>query len=362
MDGAGRSSPQRALFVLPSYETGGSQRVLLTLAANVDRQRFMPELVVFDAAGGLQHLVPPDLPVTDLKRPRLRQAIPALLGALRRRQPQVVFSTLGYVNLAVLALRPLLGFQTRIVIRESNLPSQALHRLRGAPALRAGYRLLYRTADRVVAQSDRMLNELEQFSVPRHRLERLPNPVDVPSVRAAAKAPRRHPGTGLRLVAMGHLIPQKGYDLLLGMMASLPPDTRLIIFGDGSERRALEQQAVTLGIADRVSLPGFVRDPWPDLAGADAFVMPSRWEGMPNAALEALAAGVPVIATPEAGGLDEVASACGPGALSLASAGEPFVAALRALRAEPKAVLRPSLLPRQYELENVLSQFERILS
>ena len=150
-------------------------------------------------------------------------------------------------------------------------------------------------------------------------------------------------------------------DRLLEMFASLDADARLDIYGDGAERSALERQALALGIADRVAMPGFIRDPWSSLAGADAFLMPSRWEGMPNAALEALALGVPVIATPQAGGLEEVTAACTPGTLTLADVGAPFVSALRALSPRRDAGLRPSLLPGDFDLAEVIPQFERLL-
>src|SRR3546814_18465284 len=91
------------------------------------------------------------------------------------------------------------------------------------------------------------------------------------------------------------------------MMAKRPNDGHLTILGDGAERDALLRQAEALHLASTVTFTGFVEAPWPYYAGADAFLMPSRWEGMPNAALEALACGTPVLATPEAGGLIELA-------------------------------------------------------
>jgi glycosyltransferase involved in cell wall biosynthesis len=215
----------------------------------------------------------------------------------------------------------------------------------------------------VICQSQRMGEELmADFAVRPGGLVHLPNPVDVASIRETAVQPVRRPGAGLRLVAGGHLVPQKGFDRLLEMFAELPADSYLTILGDGSDRAALERQARDLNITDRVAMPGFCKSPWPVYAGADAMVLPSRWEGMPNAALEALACGTPVIGTPEAGGLTEVADMALDGSIVLASNGIDFIQAMRAITPQPPPVLRDSLLPHCFALDSVAEQFNGLLS
>jgi glycosyltransferase involved in cell wall biosynthesis len=353
----------RVVFVLPSFEIGGAQRVLLTLLANLDREKFAPELIVFDGDGGLAEMVPTNSPAIILNRRRLRGALLALATKLRELRPDVIFSTLGYVNLALLAMRTLIPGRPRIVIRESNLPSQSLPNLRHPKMLRLGYRYLYPSADLVICQSRCMLEELvNNFAVSADRIVQMSNPVNTEMIRASAAQPIRHPGPGARLVASGHLIPQKGFDRLLEMFANLPPDAHLTILGDGSERAALERLALDFKVADRVAMPGFSKSPWSVYAGADAMVLPSRWEGMPNAALEALACGTPVIGTPEAGGLTEVAELSRPGAVILASAGTEFTKAMQVIAPRPRPTLRASLLPRTFELARVVRQFDALLS
>ncbi|MBT4710219.1 MAG: glycosyltransferase [Alphaproteobacteria bacterium] len=353
----------RVVFVIPSYEIGGAQRVLLTLLGNVDRTRIAPELVVFDATGGLLPQVPDDVPVHDLGRPRLRAAIPSLFNTLRRLRPDTVFSTLGYVNLAILAMRPFLGFRPRVIIRESNTPSDSLPSLPYSGIISAAYRMLYRRADHVICQSEIMAQDLVQnFNVRPDQVVQLPNPVDVTAIREGIRNPVRAKGGGLRLVSAGHLIHQKAYDHLLDMFADLPTNSQMTIFGDGAERASLEAQIVKLGIADRVRLPGFVPDPWPEIAGADGFLMPSRWEGLPNAALEALVCGTPVIATPTTGGLVDVAAQAPDGAVTLVPFGAEFLKAMAALEPNPDMGKRPNLLPDDFALDRVAAAFNALLT
>lgn len=352
----------RAAFILPSFAGGGAQRVLLTLLAGLDRTKFEPTLIVFAACGPLSTLCPGDVPIVELGQRRLRNAVPALVRKLRELRPQVIFSTFGHVNLALLAARDMLPGPPRIVIREPNTPSSSLPSLAYGRLLGLGYRVLYRRADCVVCPSELIARELEGlYRIRRRRLARLANPVDAENLRRLATPPLRDGGSGGRFVAVGRLSPQKGFDRLVQLFAQMPSTARLTILGDGVMEAGLRQTIADLGIGDRVTLGGFEPRPWPALAGADACLLPSRWEGMPNVALEALACGTPVIATPEAGGIVEVATAAPPSVI-LAKFGPDFLGAMKALAGSCSArELRPSRLPPDFELDRVHARFAELL-
>jgi len=350
-------------FVLPSFAGGGAERVLITLASHLDRDRFDPVLITLHAAGPLRSLVPPHLTVHDLGRRRLRGAMPRLAGALRRLSPAVVIPTIGHLNLAVLAMRPLLPRGVRLFPREANLPDQSLATVPLPGLFRAAYRALYPGADAVICPSQAVADSLAQdFSVPAERLVLLYNPVDVDALRQAASPVRRVPGVGARFVAAGRLTAQKGFDRLIDMFAELPATAHLAILGAGPEEAALRARAERLDLGERVALRGFTATPWPNYAGADAFLLPSRWEGMPNAALEALACGTPIIATPEAGGIAEVAAKVPAGAVTVVPAGADFIAAMARVAADAPTAPRACLLPGEFRLAAACLRLETLLT
>ena len=340
----------------------GAEKVALLLLAGLDRRRFATELAVVQGTGPLRALVPSETPLHDLDRRRLRSAVPALIALIRRRRPQVIIATHGYINLALLLLRGLLPRGTRIVVRESNTPSQRQALERRGGLMRRAYRWLYPRADCVLCQHQGTEQEMARdFRVAPARIAALPNPVDLEGLRAAAAAPEREPGSGARFVAAGRLTRQKGFDRLLRIAAGLPNDSRITIFGEGPEAGELAALAAQLALGPRVRLAGFTDNLAPWLAGADGLLLPSRWEGLPNVALESLACGTPVVAAPEAGAMAALAAEAAEGAVRLADPERDFAAAATALPRNEARALRPSLLPPRFEATGVAESFEQIL-
>lgn len=353
---------KRVAFVLPSFVGGGAERVCLTFAGALERGRFDATIIVIDGRGELGYIVPAHVAVHNLGRRRVRHALWPLFQTLRRVRADVIVPTLGYLNLAVLALRFLLPRSTRVLPREANLPTQSIDAFAVPELARLAYRRLYAHADGVICNSQAVADELKTLcGVPPARIHRIDNPIDVGAIRAAATEPAREPGEGPRFITSGRLTHQKGFDRLLELFAAAQPDARLTVLGEGPDRESLTARAARLGLGDRVRFTGFKASPWADYAGADAFLLPSRWEGMPNAALEALACGTPVIAVPEAGGIGEVAAEAGPSAIRIAAWGDDFLVSMRAVRPASPHHVRPSLLPRRYHLEETTAKLAALL-
>jgi glycosyltransferase involved in cell wall biosynthesis len=208
-----------------------------------------------------------------------------LRRTIRKIKPDAVLSFLTQTNiLTVLATR---GLDTHTVISERNDLRLQRHRAR-VERLR---HIVYPWADVVTANSKGALDALQSF-VPKEKLAFLPNPLaDSPSNEAFAF-------TGPTVITIGRLVEQKGIDILLAAWAkvvSVLPDWRLALVGDGPLGDELKGQTRKLGVADSIDWVGHVSDPFPYLRGAKLFVMTSRFEGMPNALLEAMACGLPAV-------------------------------------------------------------------
>lgn len=350
----------RAVLVLPSLAAGGAERVVLALAGGLARAGDRVDLVVVDGRGPFADRVPDGVRVVDLAAPRLLAAVPRLVRALRRLRPDVVVASATHVNLVLLALRRWLGRDVRVVVREAATPSRSLAEEPFPRLFAWGMRRWYRRAAAVVASSSRMRDELIAHGAPAGAVTVLANPVDVAAIRAAAVPPRRRPGPGRRLVTVGRLVEQKGVDRVIDALAGAAADTHLTVVGDGPERDALEARARARGVADRVAFVGFVDPPWPWIAGADALVIASRWEGMPNVALEALACGTPVVAVDEAGGIDDLAASAPAGAVRVVEVGG-LAGALDAVAVRAADGLGPSLVPAAMDVDRVVDALRALL-
>ncbi|MBN1461154.1 MAG: GT4 family glycosyltransferase PelF [Armatimonadetes bacterium] len=174
--------------------------------------------------------------------------------------------------------------------------------------LRSGLigRAKYRLCDRIICISEAIRRQCLAGGIPEAKLAVIPDFVDCrhfdPSLVSAEP-------TGARptILTMGRLAPEKGHRILLRAMREVVrrvPESRLLICGEGEERAALEAQCAALGLTDTVEFAGFVSDSRAALARADIFVMPSLFEGLGVAVLEAMAMARPVVAT-DAGGLPE---------------------------------------------------------
>ena len=301
-------SKKRILFFLPLLNGGGAERVVLTLLKHLDRNRFEPILVLLRNEGHYAGMVPHDIEIIELQATQARNAIFKIIKVIRAQKPDIVFSTLAYLNLIIALLRPLLPTRTLFIARESNTVSI---RNKGEKYPRLFdwlYRHIYQNFDRIVTQAEFMKKDLiTNYGIAPEKMVVIYNPVDIQNItELSAKEPANLPQNVCNLLAVGKLSPQKGFDLLLEAMCRLDERYYLTILGEGSDHEALQKQIEAYNLQNRVTLAGFAKNPYPYMKAADLFVLSSRYEGLPNVVLEANACGTPVVAFASPGGTAEI--------------------------------------------------------
>lgn len=289
----------KTVFLLPELGGGGAQRTLINLANRLSSAQDLT-LVVAQSTGPAAAWLSPSVPLIDLACRRTRSAVLPLAAFLRHHRPDILLSTGVDANIvAWLAWTLIGGKRPRLVLRETNSHSARadLDMLR-----RWLIGAAYRRADRVVALSHGVRDELiSLYKLDPDRVVMLHNPIALDELSATAdaarKAPLPWPKAGPAVLAVGRLTRQKGFDRLIEAIAALSvPGVQLVILGEGEDRAALESLGERLGLGPRLIMPGFVPDPQIWLAHADAFALSSRWEGFGHVIVEAMAAGVPVVA------------------------------------------------------------------
>lgn len=295
------------VFVIPELSGGGAARVASILTRHWTDIGYEVHLVTFETAGTTPaYKLSSKIILHQISKPHSQPGlsfaftnfsrIASVRKIIRKARPHAVIAFLLEAN--VVSLIASAGLRIPVIISERNHP--AFHKI---SLLKQVIRSLsYRYAARLCVQTaeirDWFRNHLGVDSAV------IANPVDPPNVASSIEPRPRN-----RIVSLGRLEPQKAYADLINAFASIQnfaPQWNLTIFGEGSERRNLERLLDTLDLRGRVLLPGTTSDPARELGTAELFVLPSAYEGYPNALLEALANGLCVIATDCPGASSEI--------------------------------------------------------
>ncbi|HXZ83910.1 MAG TPA: glycosyltransferase, partial [Myxococcota bacterium] len=212
---------RRILFAIPSLRLGGAERVVALLLRELPRERFELHVALVEAAGEFLAQVPRDVALHDLGAARVRRALAPLVRLARALRPDVIVPNLGYLNLAILSARWLLPRATAIVPIEHTTLSAEVGEQRRPALWRAAYRLLYPRADRIVACSHAIADDLvSSFGLAPGRIRMIRNPIDEPRIEASLASGRSpYPSDGPHVVGVGRLSAVKGYDRLLEAFA-----------------------------------------------------------------------------------------------------------------------------------------------
>ena len=391
-------------FCLPSFAGGGAEKVFVTLIQscsvstpiNIELNSYtnlsceaehdsnpkkpldieipprppQTSCVVLSADGPLKSSVPSSCVIHDMNGGSVKRCFFRLINHFRKTKPSIVVSNLAYLNFVVILSLILARHRPRrLILREANTPNSTIRSLKVKSLGMFLYKNLYRHADAVVCNSRQVNSELCKLGVPNEKISVIPNPVNINELTRLAniqcKLPEFADGSASLLISIGRLTEQKGFDRLIEWFCELQSNVNLLIVGDGPDNEKLNQQIRTANKTKRIKIIGFQANPFSLVKKASAVVLASRWEGLPNIGLEALALGKPVIASLECGGLVELAEEFSVENLQIVETGVEFVKAVESVikgdAARDFSVLAKSKLPSKYGIKNVMRQYKKII-
>jgi len=355
---------KKILFIVPSMRGGGSERVISIIVNHLNRDKFDITLALLKKEGKYLNELPNDIQIIDLNARQARYSILKIIKLIYQLKPNVVFSTLGYLNLIVSIIRPIFSKKIKFIARESNIVSIQNKQEKYPKFFNFLYKIFYKNFDTIICQSNCMKKDLiNNFGIDNNKLVVINNPVNIDRISELSNTEEiLFDNNRINIIAVGRLSYQKGYDLLLNALSLLEDKYHLHIIGDGSEKESLIKLSKKLNIQNRVHFLGFQDNPYKYMAQADLMVLSSRYEGLPNVVLEANACGLPVVAFDCPGGTGEIIINGVNGFLVKCGDVEKLVdKIIEASKYEWDKEKIVNLVEKRFSLKNIIIKYENIL-
>ncbi len=292
---------KKALIVLPSYATGGAEKVIWSYFKNFKNSKISLKLLVVNSKGSYDHLKNEN--IINLNYSRFIYSIPKILSILRKENVNVIISTFPNISALFLLLKYLNFIKVKIIVRQPNIIEKSLNGNLKLYILKIIYKFFIKFTDAAIVTSEFMRDEILKYHLKSEKVFLIRNPISIEQTRKNI-TPVRLSASNLTLIFVGRLVYQKGIDRALHILA-VNKNIELIVVGEGNFKVDLLKKVKHLNIEDKVKFLGKILKPYDLVAGADYFILPSRWEGLPNSVLESLALGTPVLSMKEVYSLND---------------------------------------------------------
>ena len=301
------SSQRRIAVFVPTMHGGGAERAMLMFCRELLNRGLLVDLLTTRFEGPLCGLVPHGVSLVDLKSKKTSLALPRLVRYLRQTRPDALYSTIMNANVIAALAGKIAGGQTKMIVRESNAPISSPKTSMSAWATYKAAPHLYRLTDGIIAVSRGVADELEVMN-PRliDKIRVISTPVISDDVIAQGMEPVDHPWFVKRdkpiILSAARLEPHKGMLTLVRAFSQVRTerDARLVVLGQGTQQQQIE--------AEVKKLAGPLQGARARMSKADAFVLASEFEGLPNVLVQAMAFGTPIVATDCKSGPAEILS------------------------------------------------------
>lgn len=306
MTAAADKQTRIALF-LPFLGGRGAHRVMLNLANGFAATGHKVDLLLAEAKGELLDEVSPAVRVIDLRSAGgVLRALPATRRYLIRERPEVLLTAMDYVNVIAVIGRAVFSPTTRLYL---SCHTSLLNSARNSPRLRdrllpIAVRTTYRYADGIIAVSSGVAETIAAITkIHLRKIHVIHNPAITQNFFKVACAPAGHSwldaGEIPTILGVGSMTPEKDFGTLIRAFALVTKErpVRLMLLGEGQQRKFLEELSEKLGVAEKVAMPGWVPNAQAFMSRAAVLALSSRWEGFGLVLAEALACGTPVVST-----------------------------------------------------------------
>jgi len=268
----------------------------------LDKQKYDVSIVIFNSKVTCYSTDLNNVRFIDLKTLKASKSFFALYKLLKEEKPHTVFSTMGHVNILVSLVAPLLK-STRFIARASNVPSeQILYEDLKTRFYELFTSVSYKAFNQIICQTKDMESSiLDRYGVDANKTLVIHNPLlNNDLVKTETNGVKVY-----KLLVVARFAAEKGLERLIDVMAQLPSNYQLSMAGKGQQRAAIENKVKKLNLTSRVTFLGEIRDVQQVMLEHDLLVLSSFTEGFPNAVIEALAVGLPVV-TFKVSGVNEI--------------------------------------------------------
>lgn len=320
------------VFFLGTLEKGGAERVVSILSRKMAEEGHRVEILLYYDSN-IFYDIHPDVKITSVEKETGSKSLKKNFGFIRRFFKERADTVIAFMSsFGMIAVGATVFTDIKVIAADRSDPRQT-------PASQTKRKLrnfLYRFADRVVTQTE---NNKSYFAKKiQKKCDVIANPVDMGEKYGQALRMEKEK----TVVTAGRLIPAKNHTMMMDAFADVHkdfPDHKLIIFGEGKYRPNLEKYVKEKGYENFVSLPGAAKDIFDKISPAELFVLSSDCEGMPNALLEAMCLGLPVVSTKVSGAPDVIVHEEN-GLLTDMKNKEQFAAAIRRMLTDKEFSLR----------------------
>lgn len=296
-----------SLFI--SVMKGGAGKNIFILANELVRKDFVVHLILENKEKYYLNKINKKINVINLKSPFFLKSIFLVVKYLKKERPNVLISTGTRANVVVAIIKTILRPPLKIIIR------QVTHFSSNNKLLTKFFaKIFYKKLDYVIAVSKGVKEDLmKTLDISREKIIVIYNSIENNKFFREARKGVVHSWikdkNSIVMLGAGRLCEAKDFSTLIKAFHKLNKknkNTKLIILGEGKEREELERLIRDLKLKDCIIIPGFVENPYAYMTKADLFVLSSRWEGLPNVLIEALACGTPVVSTDCPSGPSEI--------------------------------------------------------